>query len=693
MASANTVWGIDIGQCALKALKVRAADDGKVEVLAFDIIEHPKILSQPDADPDELIRAAVEKFASRNDWQRDQIVLGVPGQQTFARFCKLPPVEEKKIPDIVKFEASQQIPFEIDDVVWDYEVFTSEESAETEVGIFAMRKDLVRRQIDFLAEAGLSPVAIQTLPSALYNFVSFEEKLEDADQAVVLVDVGAQNTDLIVVEANGAWTRNIPLGGNNFTEALVKSFKLSFAKAESLKRTAATSKYARQIFQAMRPVFAELVAEIQRSLGFYNSTHREVELKKVIALGNAFRLPGLQKYLENNLTIGGVTKLEQFKTLIPSATINAPQFTENILSFAGAYGLALQGLGLARIMANLLPTELARVVVWKRKVPFWIASAACLGIAAVCPWSRNMIDQGALAAESDPRVTAVRAIVNKAETFQREFSQVSQDTSGPQEKIAKLLDLQKERYILPRVVALIHQAMPEVDQRLESVNTPEEFAELVKNNPELERTKRKQIVLESVSIDYSSEVEEFIPGRGVGAGVGPRTGGATGGGSTIFGPGGGGMGPMGRRSPGPVAPTAPDDDDDGETGAGFYVHVRGRLLYGTKPGDASSVIAEEYYPRLQEFGQAEGLGFYVLTDKPGKRPKYFLPPTLKRLAAGQAPSRVGPLRPGGGAGSDEPSFVDPVTGESMDNDWTFEFGFRIRLGEQPKADAAEEDEE
>ena len=121
MAVRNGVWGIEIGQCALKAVKLRPADDGMVELAAFDLIEHPKILSQPDAEPEELIKAAVEKFISRNEWQKDQFVIGVPGQQIFARFCKLPPVDPKKIPEIVKFEAGQQIPFDINDVVWDYQ--------------------------------------------------------------------------------------------------------------------------------------------------------------------------------------------------------------------------------------------------------------------------------------------------------------------------------------------------------------------------------------------------------------------------------------------------------------------------------------------------------------------------------------------------------------------------------------------
>ncbi len=66
MAAGNAVWGIEVGQCALKAVKLRQAGD-ELELLAFDIIERPRILAQPDADQDELITAALEKFVSRHD--------------------------------------------------------------------------------------------------------------------------------------------------------------------------------------------------------------------------------------------------------------------------------------------------------------------------------------------------------------------------------------------------------------------------------------------------------------------------------------------------------------------------------------------------------------------------------------------------------------------------------------------------
>ena len=144
-------WGIDIGQCALKALRLEMVD-GQPTATAFDYVEHPKILSQPDADPDQLIREALEKFLSRNQIKYDEVAIGIAGQSGLARFVKLPPVEEKKIAEIVKFEAKQQIPFPLDEVVWDYQKISGGDvvnnfAMETEIGLFAMKRDQIARQL------------------------------------------------------------------------------------------------------------------------------------------------------------------------------------------------------------------------------------------------------------------------------------------------------------------------------------------------------------------------------------------------------------------------------------------------------------------------------------------------------------------------------------------------------------------
>src|SRR6266446_6000374 len=205
------VWGIDLGQGALKAIRLQAVG-GEVVATAFDYIEHPKILSQPDADPDQLTREALEQFLSRNQIKGDVVVIGVPGQTGLARFIKLPPVEERKVAEIVRFEAKQQIPFPLEEVVWDFQKIgtgnVSEGFAmEAEIGLFAMKRDLINRTIDQFREVGVEVHIVQMAPLALTNFVAYEmlgrgkggEKEEGAEEeegvnCVVALEIGTDNS-------------------------------------------------------------------------------------------------------------------------------------------------------------------------------------------------------------------------------------------------------------------------------------------------------------------------------------------------------------------------------------------------------------------------------------------------------------------------------------------------------------------
>src|SRR5881398_1841241 len=130
MAKTQPAWAIDIGQAALKALKLVPGEDPEMLVAeAFDFIEYPKILSQPDADPEELVREALTTFLERNDLKGSRVAIGVSGQAGLVKFIKLPPVEKKRIPDIVKFEARQQIPFALEEVIWDYQQIGGDDEA------------------------------------------------------------------------------------------------------------------------------------------------------------------------------------------------------------------------------------------------------------------------------------------------------------------------------------------------------------------------------------------------------------------------------------------------------------------------------------------------------------------------------------------------------------------------------------
>ncbi len=440
MPSNKSVWGIDVGQCALKALKLQWRD-GKLRALSFDVIEHAKILSQPDADEQALIRSALGKFLSRNSIKGSTIIISVPGQASFTRFIKLPPVEAKKIPEIVRYEARQQIPFNLEDVVWDYQTISPPAAGprEVEVGIFAMKRDIVNDYVsDFLAMR-IEPDVVQMAPVALYNFLRYDKK--EGGGATLLIDVGAENTNLVIADGERVWIRNLPLGGNNFTQALAKEFKLPFSKAESLKRHAAESKHARQVFQAMRPVFGDLLTEVQRSIGYYTSLHRDSRIERVVALGNAFRLAGLAKFISQNLGVD-VQKIEGLSTLGESEALSAPLFRENLLSFGVAFGLAVQGLGIGAISTSLLPPEILSQKILKAKRPYFIAAGAAVLAAVACFSYDQVRSAGELIGPDRSAVPSLKATVAEINlsnsNAKAEFDKQKVSLSAAQHKIVNL---------------------------------------------------------------------------------------------------------------------------------------------------------------------------------------------------------------------------------------------------------------
>lgn len=526
MASKLPVWGIDVGQCSLKAIKLQQSGDG-VDLVGFDLVDHAQILSQAEADVTDLVAKAIETFVARNDLSNSRVVVSVAGQQTLTRFTKMPPVEPKKIPDMVQYEASQQIPFDMDEVVWDYQVCAGgAEVAEVEVGIFAIRKELIRSHLSQFTEKGIEPVAVQTSPMASYNAARFE--LESAEgEAAVLLDMGAVATDLIVMEGDRIWSRPVPIGGNRFTEALVAAFKIPFKKAERLKRNAAASKYARQIFHAMRPVFADLVSEIQRSIGFYTSTHRQAKITRVVCMGNAFKLPGLQKFLQQNLQIK-VEKLSGFKKLATGAVEKKAEFEDNIMSLAVSYGLALQGLGLAAVESNLLPAEVRRTLLWRKKRSWFAASAACLALTAGVLWVGNVTAMGELhkgfgnldptrlrppvfstpqqawqvitASASDAPIERAAKLIGAATKLEQAYRAV--DVPSPAESTLKLLAEYPERNpYIPKILDVVHRAFAETaSPELRAARSIEAY---LQGPARIPRTERKEVWIERMQMVYS----------------------------------------------------------------------------------------------------------------------------------------------------------------------------------------------
>jgi type IV pilus assembly protein PilM len=393
MARSPYVWGIDIGKAALKALRCRLGDGpNKLVVDSFDYIGYPSFLSQSDADATEIVRNALAEFTGRHNLAGDTVAVSVPGQLGLTKFIKLPPIEAKKIPDIVKYEARQQIPFPLEQVVWSWQRLAGgiEESGfviDAEVALFAMKSDQVEKSLAPLVEAGIYVDILQLAPIALANLAMFDLLPDPAEidpdsppPSIVLVSMGVDSTDLVVTNGLRIWQRSMSIGGNSFTKALVKDQKLTFARAEELKCNAVRSEDPKAIYTSMRPVFDEFAVELQRSLSYFTSTDRTAEIGKVFMLGNAAGLRGLSDFVGKQLQLP-TRRLELFHNLDAEQAMQKPVFRDNRIAFGTTYGLAVQAVGRAGIRTNLLP----RRVVVERKIdakrPWAVAALLSLLVA------------------------------------------------------------------------------------------------------------------------------------------------------------------------------------------------------------------------------------------------------------------------------------------------------------------------
>ncbi|MEI7780596.1 MAG: type IV pilus assembly protein PilM [Planctomycetota bacterium] len=394
MARSVSCWGIDIGKCALKAVRCSlSSNPRKVTADAFDYIEYPMLLTQPESDPVELVRGALAEFVGRNKLKGSRVAISVPGQSGLSKFIKLPPIEAKKIPDIVKYEARQQIPFPLEQVVWDWQRLAGgiDEGGfviDAEVAVFAMKREQVFKALAPLAQAGVEVDVVQLSPIALANMVMFDQLPDPATvdpekppASIVLVSMGVDSTDLVITNGLRIWQRSMPIGGSSFTKALVQGMKLTFAKAEHLKRNAVRAEDPKMVFKVMRPVFNEFAAELQRSLNYFTGTDRTATIGKVLLLGNATKLRGLSDFVAKQLQLD-VQRLESYRGLEGPAVMNAPAFRENRLAFGTAYGLALQGAGGASLRTNLLPREIVVDRLIEAKKPWAVGAMAGLLAAA-----------------------------------------------------------------------------------------------------------------------------------------------------------------------------------------------------------------------------------------------------------------------------------------------------------------------
>ncbi|MEE2857694.1 MAG: pilus assembly protein PilM [Planctomycetota bacterium] len=366
MADFDEVWCIDAGKSSLKAVKLQRAGNG-AEVIAAEKIDNP------GGGEVDTSTAAVSALASRHDLT-GAVVVTLPSRSALTSFIPIPPVDGKKLEELIGYEAQQNIPLPIDEVIWGSHVSGDTEEGEKEVGIFAVRSEEIS---DLLVDYDQDGVDIDLLTLGnvgLLNLIRFDLR---PTRPIVALEMGSDHTDLIIVNENRFWFRSLPIAGKDFTNALKEKFGCTEEEAENLKVTAARSEHAAKIFKEVQPLLRDLVNEINRSIGYYKSRVGEVKVDDLFLFGGSSKLVGLRKFLEENLRIR-VQLTKNLNRVRIGSEASASGIQQDLASYCTAIGAGLQALGLGDVDLNLLPQEKQEAVEFQKKKKTVLVAAASL---------------------------------------------------------------------------------------------------------------------------------------------------------------------------------------------------------------------------------------------------------------------------------------------------------------------------
>jgi type IV pilus assembly protein PilM len=390
-------WGLDVGHATIKAVKL-ARQGTKVSVLGYAI---EPITVPEGGDREESVVAALKTMALREEFKDTPVLAALSGRQVFSKTVNIPILNPKNIERMIELEAQQQIPGDFSEIEWGYHMSPAADGASKDVALFAVKRELTQEVMIKCRRAGVNLVGISISSLALYNFVRFDQVFPE-DETVVILDVGAENTDLVCYQGETLWMRTLGVAGNDITKAFMKKFKVSFDEAEILKRQAGDSKQADRIIKVIEGSLTELTSEVQRSLGFYKSQNAAAKLDNLVISGSTFRLPGLPEYMAERLRYT-VNILEDLDKIQVAAGLERDHFMHDLQSLGVAMGLALQGTGVARANVDLMPSsqQLQRVLATKR----WAGLAIVAAIGATL-----VLDHMVVGGVADENVRLIKKI-------------------------------------------------------------------------------------------------------------------------------------------------------------------------------------------------------------------------------------------------------------------------------------------
>jgi type IV pilus assembly protein PilM len=298
---------------------------------------------------------ALNELITQEKVKNRMVATSVSGHSVIVKKIKLPQMSEQELEESIQWEAEQYIPFDVTDVNIGVQILGQDEQdvGQMDVLLVAAKKDLINDYTNVLTEAGLAPLIMDVDAFAIENMFEANYGAPEG-QTVLLANIGASTINLNILR-NGvtAFTRDISMGGNQFTEEIQKQLNVSYEEAESLKlggelggpSETTDAVIPQEVGGIIRSVSEALASEIQRSLDFFLATSTEDRIAKVYLSGGSAKVPGLPSVVESKLGLG-VEVVNPFKSVsIDEKNFNVTHINEVAPAAAVAVGLGLRYVG------------------------------------------------------------------------------------------------------------------------------------------------------------------------------------------------------------------------------------------------------------------------------------------------------------------------------------------------------------
>ena len=330
----------------------------------------------------------------------------------FPRFTRFPHVQGDKLDELVRYEVEQEVPFPIDEIVFDYQLLGQTGEGDTAAMIVAAKLDQVTKVTDAVASVGFNPVIVDAGPMAVLN--ALRKSYPDLTDGTVVLDIGAKTTSLILVENEKIYLRSIPVAGNAITKEIAQSFSCSFDEAEAMKRergyvslggvTEDADEVSDRISKIVRATLTRLHAEILRSINFYRSQQGGSAPKRLFITGGSAVLPQIDEFFRETLKID-VEFLNPFGGIAFGPKIDVDALESDAFTLAESAGLALRATPGASLTINLLPPALVEKARTVKRMPF-IATGAVAVLAAL---GMYIIGESRMSSVAEAEIEVVKA--------------------------------------------------------------------------------------------------------------------------------------------------------------------------------------------------------------------------------------------------------------------------------------------